>query len=155
MGKFDMLTRGLASGGLSRRESLKLAVASAGAAMLSAVGVAGAAADNSPDPEVLCGTCRGTSSACGSLSGCSGCANGSCLCFGVVGRPRNKCGCTDFCSNLATCSSNTDCSRGHYCSTNCCDQSAGFGFTCVQKCKPGTTCPSRPTGTGAMNARAA
>lgn len=142
MGKFDSLTRSLAGGGLSRRESLKLAMASAGAAVLSAVGVAGAAADNSPSTEVLCGSCRGVAE----YSNCSGCGNGNCYCFSLNTSSRLKCGCNIYCSNSVACSTNTDCGRGQFCSANSC------GSVCLPKCKAGSTCTLTPAKAGSATA---
>jgi len=143
MSSFDQLTKGILDGGLSRRDSLKLAFGGVAAAAMSAVGFTGAASASSG---TICGLgCVGVSG----IVACNNCKNGNCYCFQVKSGAF-KCGCNSYCSSIPPCSNNAQCGIGKICIFN---TGCGSGGVCVSKCTK--TCVLAAPTIGADNTLAA
>jgi hypothetical protein len=128
MTSFEELTKGIANGGMSRRDGLKLAFGGAAFAALSTLGLASAEA--APAKKNICKGIPGNCSV--GFTQCS--ANTNCYCFENVGKTTTFCGCNSFCSSITACSSNSQCSRGSACVDQTgCSCVSGTGF-CIPKC---------------------
>lgn len=133
MNTFDQLSKGLANGGLSRRDGLKLAFGGAAFAALSALGLgsAAAAAPNSSF-ESLCNNVPGT---CGNFHNCG--TNSNCFCFEHINRGgETYCGCDVLCYSATSCTANNQCPAQTLCadSNGCTGCAPGVGI-CIHKCK--------------------
>jgi hypothetical protein len=127
MSTFDQLTKGVADGGLSRRDTLMLAFTGAAAAAMSAVGFGTAAAAPAAPTAICRKGCRGVAE----YKPCAGCSNSHCLCFPTTSQPtRLVCTCYAPCSSQRPCFSNSNCQIGYFCSPSGCPQ----GSVCMQKC---------------------
>jgi len=129
MTSFEELTSGIANGGMSRRDGLKLALGGAAFAALSTLGLASAEAAplrrRNPCRGKRGDLCNGTT-----ISHCT--SNANCYCFENIGHTTTGCGCNTYCSTLASCVNNAGCASG----TFCIDQN-GCGCTtgvCLPKC---------------------
>jgi hypothetical protein len=118
--------------GYTRRQALKFGALSLGGAVVAAV---------------LPGRLRagGFNQVCGIPGNCSvgfpfcvGSGVGlGCNCFTTT-EGRGTCGANDFCVNLSSCATSTDCPFGYFCATvNGCTGCAGGPGVCIQTCGPG------------------
>lgn len=129
MKSFDELTKGIANGGISRRDGLKLAFGGAAFAALSTLGLAGAEA--APNRTNICAGIAGNCSSGFSLCG----TNSNCYCFEHIGKTTTFCGCNQYCSTSASCTSNSNCSTGSLCvDNNGCNGCVTTSGICIAKC---------------------
>jgi len=135
MSTFDQLTKGLASGGLSRRDGLKLAFGGAAAAALSTLGFGSAAAAPSTN------LCLGQGGNCtNGFFNCPAHKNTNCYCF-TNAKGVGFCGCNQYCSQSAPCTKNRQCGLTAMCAIdNGCTGCGASSGVCIAKCSKRSTC---------------
>jgi hypothetical protein len=138
----------------TRRQALKLGALSLGGAAVAAILPGRVRAGSIHAGFVPCSPAGNCNTG---FPGCAGSGVGlGCFCFTSTNNGAGYCGANDYCVNLATCQTQSDCPRDHFCSpcNGCTGCGGGFGV-CIQGCygRPGTAAkPHTPAKTGQMTA---